>query len=279
MANIGILAFNTTMVSPLMESIDYIDYVSLLAIINEQEYSYGDITVKEYFDLVDQTGAVPKTSQPSTQVISNKLQVMKDKYDFIFVVAVNRDFSGTYQNCKLVCDELGIADRSYVIDAESITLAETALIDTIIRGNNLNKTSEEIIDELEQVKTTSQTCLFPGSFKYLNHSGRISGLKALMGVALNMKIFLQVKNGKADVMGKGRGINSVLKFLEELSKERGYTKVYYGQYLVDDKTNQQVISYLESIGLEVQPCVSDDFVAPTHFGPNTFGVCFYKGGF
>lgn len=279
MAKIGILACNTTMISPLMKTVGYIEYISLAAIVNEQVYSYGDLSVKEYFDLIEETHAVPKTSQPTTQVIADKLESMKDRYDFIYIIPINRDFSGTYQNCKLVCDDLGINDKTYIIDAESITLAETTLIDTIIKGVETNKTHAEIITALEEVKANCQTCLFPGSFKYLKHSGRISGLKMLMGIALNMKIFLQVKDGKADVMGKGRGLNSVLKFLENLSQERGYKKVYYGQYLVEEKVNQQVVNFLESIGLEVIVCESEDFVAPTHFGPNTFGVCFYKGGF
>lgn len=279
MARIGILACYSAMMTPKIDKFNDIKFISLMARVDDKEFIHGDISLEEYFNIVEKSRDIPRTSQPSTQEIADTLTPMLSEYDFIYIVSINNGLSGIAQNFRLVLEDANASDKVRVIEAESITLSETAVIETIIDGIELNKSIDEINSAIDEVVATSQTFLFPASFKYLKHSGRINGVQALLGAALNMKIFLQVKDGKADVVGKGRGIASILKFLDNYIDENGFTKVYFGQYLVDQKTCDQVINFLTSKGLEVIVGESEDIVAPTHFGPNTFGVCFYKGGF
>ena len=279
MARIGILACYSAMMTPKIDKFNDIKFISLMARVDDKEFIHGDISLEEYFNIVEKSRDIPRTSQPSTQEIADTLTPMLSEYDFIYIVSINNGLSGITQNFRLALEDANASDKVRVIEVESITLSETVVIETIIDGIELNKSIDEINSVIDEVVATSQTFLFPASFKYLKHSGRINGVQALLGAALNMKIFLQVKDGKADVVGKGRGIASILKFLDNYIDENGFTKVYFGQYLVDQKTCDQVINFLTSKGLEVIVGESEDIVAPTHFGPNTFGVCFYKGGF
>lgn len=277
MSKIGILAGYTASTSPLMETCDFIDYYTLIARVGEREFRHGDISVKDYFDLINQGKDIPKTSQPSTQYFKDIIKNTANKYDYLFVVTLNKHFSGTYQSACMLVEELGLTDKVYVIDSESTTLSETVLIDTIIKEVNANKNIETIKKHINFIRKNEQTLLFPADFKYLKHSGRISGIQSLLGTMLNMRVFVKVdETGAVNVVGKGRGNASVLKFLDKLIKENHYTHVYYSRILISEETDKQVLSFLEAQGLNIVDCKTDDVVPVTHFGPNTFGVCFYK---
>lgn len=281
MRRIGILAGHTATKSPLMDQCDFIHYYSLIARVGDQEFSHGDITLQQYFDLIVETNEIPKTSQPSTSELKQHILDACDKYEHVFMVCMSSSLSGTYQAACIIVDELGLQDRVTVLDAESTTLSESILIDTIIKGDAQNRSIQEIKEALDRINASCKTYLFPTDFKYLRHSGRISGVQSFLGAMLNMRVFVEVdkENGNVNVVGKGRGVASILKFLNKQIEEKNYRSGYYSNILLDKAQYSQIVDFLKTQNLDLVECYADDVVPATHFGPNTFGICFYNEEF
>ena len=164
MKKIGILASYTAMKTPQMQQCDYLHYYAMIASIGEEQFLPNSVSIKEFFDKVEQTNIIPKTSQLSTEELMNILRDLDQKYDFIFVIGINKVMSGIYQNLSSAIKELGIEAKTYLIDSESITLSETVLIQSIINDVNNNLSIPDIINNLEYVKSKQQP------IEYLNYA-------------------------------------------------------------------------------------------------------------
>ena len=275
MKKIGILAFSAAAKTELMNKFEDIHFVSLISILGDKEYLQGDIAVKDYFDQMFEKNLISKTSQPSTVDIEEGLKKFAD-YDYIYVITMNQKFSGTYQNASLAIKNLGLEYKTYLIDAESLVSAESVLIDTIINGIDQGKDIDVITKELQEVKNSCSSYLFPGSFKYLKASGRVNAITSIVGTLLNVKIFLGVKNGKVESIGKGKGYGSIIKMLNNTIKKNGYTDAYYVDFLFDEDKKNKIIKELESFNINIKTCGEPDITTTTHVGPDSFGICFYK---
>ncbi|NWP89533.1 DegV family protein, partial [Escherichia coli] len=71
------------------------------------------------------------------------------------------------------------------------------------------KTVEEILEIIEDAKKRTTLYLTVVNLDNLIKGGRISQLMGMFSNLLNIKLFLQVINGKIEIIQKGRGLKSL----------------------------------------------------------------------
>lgn len=272
--NIGIICCNTAYLNEEIRNYQNLKIIELSTRIKEEEYKTGEISQENYFKKLEELRILPQTSQPSAHEIQEKILELKDM-DHIFIITPNRYFSGTYQNITLQVNDLKMNDKVTIIDSESVTICEGVLVEKIIKMVNENKKVEEIKEELIKLRESMTTILFPGDLKYLKNSGRLNEGQYVIGRLLNFKLFVKVINGKAELVGKGRGIGSILKFIDQEINNLKANNCYFGEVLVPQETKEKVLSFLRSKNINVQIMDGEDIVASSHFGPNTFGVVIF----
>ena len=271
---IGIICCNTAYLNDEIRKYKNLKIIELSTRIKEEEYKSGEISQYEYFKKLEDLRILPQTSQPSALEIQEQILALKNM-DHIFIITPNRYFSGTYQNVTLQVNDLGMNEQVTIIDAESVTICEGILVEKIIEMEKENKTINEIKEELIRLRDSMTTILFPGDLKYLKNSGRLNEGQYVIGRLLNFKLFVQVINGKAELVGKGRGLGAILKFIDQEINNMKAKNCYFGEVLVAQDTKEKVLSFLKTKNLNLKMMDGEDIVASSHFGPNTFGVVIF----
>ena len=272
--SVGIICCNTAYLNEEIRNYENLRIIELSTRIKEEEYKTGEISQESYFKKLEELKILPQTSQPSAHEIQEKILSLKDM-EHIFIITPNRYFSGTYQNVTLQVNDLEMNDKVTVIDSESVTICEGVLAEKIIKMIKENKSINEIKQELINLRDSMTTVLFPGDLKYLKNSGRMNEGQYVIGRLLNFKLFVKVINGKAELVGKGRGIGSILKFIDEEINNLKAKNCYYGEVLVDSEIKEKVLAFLKSKNINIKILSGEDIVASSHFGPNTFGVVIF----
>ena len=81
------------------------------------------------------------------------------------------------------------------------------------------KTVEEILEIIEDAKNRTTLYLTVVNLDNLIKGGRISQLMGMFSNLLNIKLFLQVINGKIEIIQKGRGLKSLQKKYDEIFEQ------------------------------------------------------------
>ncbi|MGL4948578.1 MAG: DegV family protein [Mycoplasma sp.] len=190
-------------------------HVEIIASKNGAETIYTDwkdISREKVFELLA-NGYDLKTSQPSIGFIEAKIEELLEEYEYVFVLPLTKHFSGTYNSCVSVKKDLEKRygkNRIMVADSRSISFMQNELLllikSLIEKGLEMNAIEKEIKNFHERflfsTAITNATQLIKG--------GRLTGLKAILVKALNLKLILKYREGKLEFADKSTNLNAAI---------------------------------------------------------------------
>jgi len=182
-----------------------------------------DLSIKEFYDRI-RAGAMPTTSQINPEEGKAALLPYAKAGLDILHIAFSSGLSGTYQNMRLVADELmeeypGI--RVYVVDSLSATMGEGLLVFKAIAMKEAGCTMDEIIDWLEGNKLYLIHNFTVNDLFHLYRGGRVSRTTAFVGTMVNVKPLMHMDNeGKLVAVGKTRGRKKSLVWLVDRMEQQ-----------------------------------------------------------
>jgi len=191
----------------------------------------GDtIKADEFYALMrsDRT-LVPKTSQPSPNDVVEYLQTFVDQgYDEIFVCSISGELSGTVNSIRLAADLLADKIKVTAYDTKTVCFNEGFMALEADRLFKEGKTTNEVINYLENLKTRNTIFFAVDDLTQLVNNGRLSGAKAFFGKLLKIKPILQVEgSGKIVAVDKHRNVKKALTLITDNIKTfvdgRSYT--------------------------------------------------------
>ncbi len=148
-------------------------------------------------------------------------RVREDGYTHAVVLTTASGLSGTWSAIKVVAkdfDGLKIA----VVDSETISMGLGFLVMQAVKMVKRKARFEEIVKNLEKNKKGAELTLYLDTLKYLQKSGRISELKAILGEVLKIKPVLAIKGGKFSIDSLNLSKRRALKNLQKKAlKVRG----------------------------------------------------------
>ena len=165
---------------------------------------------KEFLENVASCPLCPKSACPSPE---KYMEAYRCDADEVYVVTLSSHLSGSYNSAevgkKLYTEKYG-DKKIHVVDSESASCGETQLAMKIMRYKDAGLSFEETVRKVETFKRRMRTYFVLDNLETLRKNGRMTGVKALVATALNIKPVMVGTFGKIEQRGQAIGTNKAL---------------------------------------------------------------------
>ena len=186
--------------------------------IDDENYIDGvTITKEEFKEKMIASAELPKTAQPSIGRFVEVYDELGKNGDSVISIQMMRSISGTVDAARQAAD---ITETNVtVVDSDFTSRSMGMIVKEAAKSAQDGKTVEEILEIIEDAKKRTTLYLTVVNLDNLIKGGRISQLMGMFSNLLNIKLFLQVINGKIEIIQKGRGLKSLQKKYDEIFEQ------------------------------------------------------------
>ncbi|MBN2555355.1 MAG: DegV family protein [Anaerolineales bacterium] len=169
--------------------------VPAILIVNGRSYTDGrDINRGELYAGMDLLDQLPSTAIPSPRAFSHVYQNLLDRgAEHIISIHVSRKLSGMLNAVHQGAQSFG--DHVHPIDSGQVSLGLGFQALEIARMAGEGIAIETILEQIGQLKIKARTIAGIESLEYLKRSGRVSWLRAEIGLRLRLRLILEVVDG------------------------------------------------------------------------------------
>lgn len=220
----------------------------------------------------------PKTSQPSPEILMDKIARAKEDGDALIYIALSSALSGTYQSAVMIAENAEYPE-AYVVDSKNATGGQMLLVWCAVQLRQQGKSAAEITRELEKLRERITLFACIDTLEYLYKGGRISKTVYQLGNMANIKPIIRVDEQgavavPAKVMGMRKGMATICKKLDQIPRDENYP--LYALY-----TNRREVAenLAVQLGAHGQTVAQEDYVQVgaaigTHIGPAACGFVY-----
>lgn len=195
-----------------------IHVVPLNITIQEEHYLDGEtITKEEFKNKMIASSELPMTAQPSIgRFVELYDELGKDGSEIISIHLMN-SISGTVNAARQAAD---ITESTVtVVDSDFTSRSMGIIVREAANAAKEGKSAEEVLKVIESTRQRTKLYLTVLNLDNLIKGGRISRVMGAFSNLLNIKLFLEVINGKIEIVQKGRGLKSLQKKYDEVFEE------------------------------------------------------------
>ncbi len=195
-----------------------IHVVPLNITIQEEHYLDGEtITKEEFKNKMIASSELPMTAQPSIgRFVELYDELGKDGSEIISIHLMN-SISGTVNAARQAA---AITDSTVtVVDSDFTSRSMGIIVREAAKAAKEGKSAEEVLEVIESTRQRTKLYLTVLNLDNLIKGGRISRVMGAFSNLLNIKLFLEVINGKIEIVQKGRGLKSLQKKYDEVFEE------------------------------------------------------------
>jgi DegV family protein with EDD domain len=205
-----------------------ISVVSLNVFINDKSTRELDIDNRFFYNEMNASNEVPKSSQPIPNEMLNTFENIIKNNNSIIGIFLSSSMSGTFSSANLIknmiLEDFPNADIT-IIDSKTNCMQMGFAAVEGAKACLEGKSKNDIVDTINHVLTHSRFLFSPDTLDYLKKGGRIGSASALLGNILQIKPILTVKDGETSIFTKVRTrkkvidtiINTVLEDIQENS--------------------------------------------------------------
>lgn len=170
----------------------------------------------EFLKYVRESPECPKSSCPSPERYMEKYCC---EAEHVYAVTLSAELSGSYNSAQLgrnlYFEEYGEKDI-YVFNSRSASVGETLIALKIQEYEEKGLSFAEVVKQVEAYIEGQNTYFVLETLETLRKNGRLTGIKAIMATALNIKpVMGATPEGTICQLGQGRGMNKALVKLGE----------------------------------------------------------------
>ena len=186
--------------------------------IDDENYIDGvTITKEEFRQKMIESVELPKTAQPSIGRFVEVYDELGKNGDSVISIQMMRSISGTVDAARQAAD---ITETNVtVVDSDFTSRSMGMIVKEAVKAAQEGKSVQEILEIVEDAKKRTTLYLTVVNLDNLIKGGRISQLMGMFSNLLNIKLFLQVINGKIEIIQKGRGLKSLQKKYDEIFEQ------------------------------------------------------------
>ena len=195
-----------------------IHVVPLNITIQEEHYLDGEtITKEEFKNKMIASSELPMTAQPSIgRFVELYDELGKDGSQIISIHLMN-SISGTVNAARQAAD---ITEATVtVVDSDFTSRSMGIIVREAAQAAKEGKSAEEVLAVIDSTRQRTKLYLTVLNLDNLIKGGRISRVMGAFSNLLNIKLFLEVINGKIEIVQKGRGLKSLQKKYDEVFEE------------------------------------------------------------
>ena len=248
------------------------------------KFSDGDFPMKteedfcRFFDKLAEEKDLPMTSQPSPEEYLEFFEEAKSKEEEVLVLTLSSGLSGTV-NAANLAKQMSEYDKIWIIDSEQAIITQRFLVQKAVELRKEGKTTEDIVEILEELKKRVTVCGMLDTLTYLRKGGRIPAALAVVGNMLHIKPVIELKDKTLTMLGKARGRSGGMKYLwkEFESYDRDREEPVYFGYTSDREIGEKfMMDTVEKYGLKNYKLYPVGGIIGTHVGPACVAISFVK---
>jgi len=187
----------------------------------EQTFLQGvDLDNEGFYRLVDETGTIPKTSQPTPQQFVKFYREIADPGDTILSVHVTGKLSGTFASAELAARELEGEFNVIPFDSAAGSAAQGYMVQEARQLERSGASIQAIRERLKFIRSKIQVILTLDTLEYARMSGRVGTMQAALASLLNVKPIVLLEDGVLEMFDKVRTRSKSLEQVLDMIKER-----------------------------------------------------------
>jgi len=256
-----------------------IDIIPINIIHNGKTYLQGiDISYEDFYQLVENEGVVPSTSQPTPYQFKAFYRKIADRGDDVLSIHVTEKLSGTMASAKAAAKELIGEFAIYPFDSASGTLVMGMMAKEARMMDRAGKTLDEIVKRLVEIRSNHRLIFTLDTLKYASMSGRIRHLQAALASLLKVKPIIELRNGMLEMGEKVRSrAKSIELLLNKMEKEFGNQRLIVGvAYARDKEAGTKLMKDVINRFNCAEVILGEISISlAAHFGPGTLGFTAY----
>lgn len=238
-----------------------------------------NITTEEFYEKIKESPELPKTSQPPIGYITDKLEELAQDYDAVISIHLSSGISGTYQ-AVASAGEMVEGIKVFPYDSEMSCSAQGFYVFEALEMAKQNKSPEEIIQRLDDIKKTVRAYFMVDDLTNLQRGGRLSGAQAFVGSLLQVKPILHFVDKLIvpyeKIRTRKKAINKIIELLEEDVDDDKTLKISIIHANIPEAAED-----LKKRLLEKHPSldISISYFGPvigTHLGEGAIGMTWYQ---
>lgn len=253
--------------------------IPLSVMLGETEYQENvNLSKDQFFALLAETGASPKTAQPSPTYLMEEFEEAKKAGDEAVYIALSSALSGTYQSAVMTREDAE-SDSLFVLDSKNATGGQRLLVEYAVRLRDEGKSAAQIVEAVEAIRDKIVLYACIDTLEYLYRGGRISHTVYKLGTMAQVKPVIRVtEEGAIEVPAKAMGMRKGMDLLckrIELQKPSPVHNLYV-MYTADRTIGQTLAKKIRDLGYEVpeERIVQVGAGIGSHIGPNACGIVY-----
>lgn len=247
--------------------------IPLKVMFGEAEYEENiTLSKNRFYQLLLESGELPKTSQASPQILMNLFEEARDRGEDAIYITISSAISGTYQNAVMTRNLLE-CDSCHVFDSRNATGGQRLLVEYAVRLSREGKSAADILAALEDVRDRIVLFACIDTLEYLYKGGRISHTVYKLGTLANIKPIISVdKDGSISVpakaMGMRKGMDMLCKHLANPDPDFPVYAMFTNNRSVAQTLAQKMGNISEDRIIQVGAAIG------SHVGPDACGLVF-----
>ena len=252
--------------------------IPLTVIFGQEEYQENvNLNKDQFYQLLLSSDQLPKTAQPSPQVLMDLFEDARDAGEEILYITLSSQLSGTYQNAVMTCNMVD-SPLCHVFDSRNATGGQRMLLEYAAKLRDEGMDAAGIMNALEQIRDRITLFACIDTLEYLYKGGRISHTTYKLGTLANIKPIISVEEGKvtipAKAMGMRKGMDLLCKKVHEVQPDEEFP--LYVMYTNNRSVAQTLVNRLAANDI----FVSDDRIIQvgaaigSHIGPDACGLVY-----
>lgn len=235
-----------------------------------------DITARELFDFVDNTGKIPGTSAVSPGEYTDFFEGFLNDGCAVVHLSFCSELSSTCRNAKMAASML---ENVYVLDTRNLAggISLLAIKGCEMRDNGTG--AQEIYSRLSSLVPSARVSYLLDSIDFLRRSGRCSAAAAFGASLLSIKPCAAMVDGKIEVIKKYRGKAQAARLQYASEQLEKYSKIDYSTAFiyhsgVDSAELAAIEKMLKNKGFEQVITAFTGCMISLHSGRNAMGIHF-----
>ena len=239
-----------------------------------------NLTKDQFYDLLIHSGHLPKTAQPSPQLLLDLFEAARDNGDEAIYITLSSALSGTYQSA-LMTKELAESDRCHVVDSLNATGGQRMIVEYAVKLRDAGKSAAEIIEGIADIRSRIVLFACIDTLEYLYKGGRISHTTYKLGTLANIKPIITVERSgqvgiPAKAMGMRKGMDYMVKKVEVLTPDPEFP--LYVMYTNNRSVAEALAARLATIGVAIpdERIIQVGAGIGSHVGPDACGLVYVQ---
>lgn len=248
-----------------------IHIVPNILVLNGKSFLDGqDISRETFYALLAERKTIPTTAAPASGAfLSLYKRLLSLGFSHIISIHPPSVLSGIYNSASIAAKMVGKAVT--VWDSSQLSLGIGFQVLAAAEAATSNLSVPEILEKVMEVRLRVKVAAMLDTLEYVRRSGRVSWARASLGSLLNIKPFIELKDGKVLGLGEVRTRHKGIERLRNMIQELGPLERLA---ILHTNAESEARTFLSNLDIQLTSLpfiVNVTTVIGTHVGPNGLG--------